>query len=113
MLPVAFGPLNGYRGNNFALRASANPPVEPRDGSLALSGIPWLPRMIDKSRLDIPTLTKLDLEYPCPRDQQLLKQLRLSGEEFQAITTQHHADEQIVSELRRLGRVPATPTSKC
>ena len=45
---------------------------EPRDGSLALGGIPWLARMIDKARAKADG-TIGDYIYPCPKDQELLK----------------------------------------
>jgi hypothetical protein len=75
---------------------------EPREGSVRVAGIPWLARMIDKSRLEAAgVIDEFDLEYPCPMDQGLLKQLGLSGDEFQKITLSAKSDEEIVEELKR------------
>lgn len=77
---------------------------EPRDGSVSIGGIPWLARMIDKSRLDAAgEIDKYDLEYPCPMDQRLLGQLGVDAETFQRITTNTQSDEEIVRELKQLG----------
>ncbi|MDH4378561.1 MAG: DUF5069 domain-containing protein [Vampirovibrionales bacterium] len=77
---------------------------EPRSGSETVAGIPWLARMIDKSRLEAEgTITALDLEYPCPMDQRLLSQLGVDAKTFQAITTHANSDAEIIEALQTAG----------
>jgi hypothetical protein len=77
---------------------------EPRTGDIAVGGIPWLARMIDKSRLDAAgEIEALDLEYPCPMDRNLLRQLGVEADAFQQIAVSASTDEQILAELQRLG----------
>lgn len=74
----------------------------PREGSVRVSGIPWLARMIDKARLEAAgEIEQFDLDYPCPMDMGLLNQLGLSGEEFQKIAVAASSDEEIIDELKR------------
>ncbi len=75
-------------------------PKEPRSGSDKVGGIPWLARMIDKARLDAAgEIDVYDLEYPCPMDQGLLRELGISSTLFQEIVTKADSDEEIVQEL--------------
>ncbi len=75
---------------------------EPREGYVTVAGIPWLARMIDKARLEAAgVIDELDLEYPCPMDQQLLQKLGISGKAFQEIATQNQSDQAIVDELKK------------
>lgn len=77
---------------------------EPREGSVQVGGISWLGRMIDKARLEAAgQIEKLDLEYPCPMDQQLLRQLNVDAKTFQNIAVSANTDEQILFELQRIG----------
>ena len=77
---------------------------EPRSGSVALGGIPWLARMIDKARLEAAgEIEPFDLEYPCPMDQQLLAQLGLDGKTFQQIAVKAQSDDEILSALKAHG----------
>lgn len=78
--------------------------AEPRSGSVALGGIPWLARMIDKARLEAAgEIEPLDLEYPCPMDQQLLAELGLDGKAFQKIAVDAQTDDEILSALKQHG----------
>lgn len=81
------------------------PPTQaPRSGDVAVGNIPWLARMIDKSRLEAAgTIDDFDLEFPCPMDQRLLSQLGISAEQFQKITVSASTDDQILFELERIG----------
>ncbi|MFN8614675.1 MAG: DUF5069 domain-containing protein [Vampirovibrionales bacterium] len=79
-------------------------PPEPRSGQTTLYGISWLPRMIDKARLQAAgTIELLDLEYPCPMDQRLLHQLGIDAHTFQAIALQNPSDAGIVEALTAKG----------
>ncbi len=76
-------------------------PTEPRDGSQTLAGKSWLPRMIDKARLEAEgTIDEFDLEYPCPMDQRLLADLGISGKDFQAIVVESASDKEILQKLQ-------------
>jgi len=78
--------------------------TEPRSGSIALGGYPWLARMIDKARLDaLNALEPLDLEYPCPMDQRLLNQLKIDATTFQSIVMASENDRQILEGLVKQG----------
>jgi hypothetical protein len=77
---------------------------EPRSGDVQVGGMPWLARMIDKARLEAAgEIEKLDLEYPCPMDQRLLKQLGVEAQAFQQVAVSATSDEQILSELEKIG----------
>lgn len=77
---------------------------EPRAGSQSVGGIPWLARMIDKARLEAAgEIDQFDLEYPCPMDQSLLRQLQIDAKTFQQIAVNHPADETILAELEKAG----------
>lgn len=77
---------------------------EPRSGSVTVAGVPWLARMIDKARLEAEgTIEQLDLEYPCPMDQGLLRQLKIDGKTFQQIATSSKNDDEIVQKLKDAG----------
>ena len=77
---------------------------EPRNGHVQVSGLPWLARMIDKARLERQgEINRYDLEYPCPMDKNLLRQLGIDAHTFQDIAVTAQTDEQIVSELKRIG----------
>ena len=77
---------------------------EPRHGSEVLAGQVWLPRMIDKARLDAAgTIEQFDLEYPCPLDRQLLSRLGVDSVTFQTIAVENTSDEAIVAQLRDKG----------
>jgi hypothetical protein len=79
-------------------------PQEPRDGSIVIGGHPWMARMIDKARLDAAgEIDQLDLEYPCPMDQRLLRELGVDGETFQRIAVSAKTDDEIVQELKQIG----------
>jgi hypothetical protein len=78
-------------------------PSPPRDGSVCLGGMPWLARMIDKSRLSDIDKEVLDLDYPCPMDQQLLRKLGISSCDFQAITLANPADVDVLKALQAKG----------
>jgi hypothetical protein len=78
--------------------------AEPRSGNVQVGGIPWLARMIDKARLEAQgQIDEYDLEYPCPMDQGLLRQLNVDSEVFQKIAVSASTDEQILFELERVG----------
>jgi hypothetical protein len=68
-----------------------------------VAGTPWLARMIDKSRLTPAEKLELDLDYPCPMDQRLLKQLGLDGDAFQKITNENESDDAVVAVLLQGG----------
>lgn len=77
---------------------------EPRSGTVQVGGIPWLARMIDKARLQAQgKLDALDLEYPCPMDQGLLRELGVAAEIFKNIAVSASTDEQVLFELQRIG----------
>ncbi|MCE3234315.1 MAG: hypothetical protein K0Q50_495 [Vampirovibrio sp.] len=77
---------------------------EPRSGNVEVGGISWLARMIDKARLEAAgEIEQYDLEYPCPMDQGLLRQLGIDAEIFQNIAVSASTDEQVVFELERVG----------
>ena len=76
---------------------------QPRSGSVVLGGYPWLARMIDKSRLSDIDKEVLDLDYPCPMDQQLLHKFGISGHDFQAITLAHPTDAEVLQALQAKG----------
>lgn len=77
---------------------------KPRDGSVALGGIPWLARMADKARLEAEgTIDEYDLEYPCPMDQSLLGQLGLTGHDFQQMAVSAQNDDELLKKLSEKG----------
>ncbi len=81
---------------------------EPRAGSVQVAGVAWLARMIDKARLDAQgEIEQYDLEYPCPMDRGLLRELGLSGEEFQQIVMSSENDEEIVAALKERDAIKA------
>lgn len=72
----------------------------PREGYVVLAGKPWLARMIDKARLSAEGLLEaLDLDYPCPLDQRLLRELGMDGQTFQAIVVSCQTDQAIIEAL--------------
>jgi len=76
----------------------------PRDGGVTVGGIPWLARMIDKARLDAANeIEPFDLEYPCPMDQGLLRQLGVDAKVFQDIAVNAKDDDTILTQLKDLG----------
>jgi hypothetical protein len=78
--------------------------AEPRSGNLQVGGVSWLARMIDKARLEkAGEIEQYDLEYPCPMDQNLLRQLGVDAEVFQNIAVSSTTDEQVLFELERVG----------
>jgi hypothetical protein len=78
--------------------------VEPRSGNVQVGGVPWLARMIDKARLEAQgQIDEYDLEYPCPMDQGLLRQLNVDSKIFQNIAVSASTDEQVLFELQRVG----------
>ena len=78
--------------------------AEPRSGNLQVGGVSWLARMIDKARLAASgEIEQYDLEYPCPMDQGLLKELGVDGKTFQNIAVSATTDEQVLFELQRIG----------
>lgn len=77
---------------------------EPRSGDLEIGGIRWLARMIDKARLaKAGEIEQYDLEYPCPMDQRLLRELDVEPGIFQDIAVSASTDEQVLFELQRIG----------
>lgn len=77
---------------------------EPRGGSIEVEGVSWLARMIDKARLQkAGEIEQFDLEYPCPMDQGLLRQLNITSELFQQIAVSANNDETVVKELKKAG----------
>jgi len=85
--------------------------AEPRSGSTQIGGIPWLARMIDKARLErAGEIEQYDLEYPCPMDQGLLRQLGVDAQTFQNIAVSASTDQQVLFELERVGaNLPERP----
>lgn len=85
--------------------------AEPRSGNVQVGGIPWLARMIDKARLEAHgQIDEYDLEYPCPMDQGLLRQLNVDSKTFQNIAVSASTDEQVLFELQRVGaNLPERP----
>jgi hypothetical protein len=78
--------------------------AEPRSGQISVGGIPWLARMIDKARLEAAgEIDQYDLEYPCPMDQGLLRQLGLDGKTFQQIAVNAKNDAEVLSALQQHG----------
>jgi len=72
---------------------------EPRDGKIALGGIPWLARMIDKARAKADG-TIGDYVYPCPKDRELLQKLGLTADEFMEIVLTSQDDQEIVEKVK-------------
>jgi hypothetical protein len=78
--------------------------AEPRDGSIALGGIPWLARMTDKARLEAAgEIDRYDLEYPCPMDSSLLSQLGLDARDFQQMAVSSQSDQELLEKLQAKG----------
>lgn len=78
--------------------------TQPRSGDVVLGGMPWLARMIDKSRLEAAgKIDEYDLDYPCPMDQQLLSKLNLDGKAFQQIAVAAQSDGEILEALKSHG----------
>lgn len=76
----------------------------PRDGGVTVGGFPWLARMIDKARLDAAhEIDAFDLEYPCPMDQGLLRQLGVDAKVFQEIAVKATDDDAILTQLKEVG----------
>ncbi|MEB3287969.1 MAG: DUF5069 domain-containing protein [Vampirovibrionales bacterium] len=76
----------------------------PREGSVAVAGLPWLARMIDKARLQAAgEIEQFDLEYPCPMDQSLLRQIQVDSKTFQDIAAAVSSDDEIVKRLVEAG----------
>jgi hypothetical protein len=79
-------------------------PKQPRSGDIALGGIPWLARMIDKARLDAAgTIDEYDLVYPCPMDRSLLRKLNIEAPDFQQIAVSAQTDDEILAALESRG----------
>ncbi len=77
---------------------------EPRSGNVQVGGIAWLARMIDKARLEAAgEIEQYDLEFPCPMDRGLLRELNVDAEVFQKIAVSASTDEQVLFELERVG----------
>lgn len=78
--------------------------AEPRSGNVAVGGVGWLARMIDKARLQAAgEIEQYDLEYPCPMDQGLLRELNVDADVFRNIAVSATTDEQVLFELERIG----------
>ena len=85
--------------------------AEPRSGNVQVGGISWLARMIDKARLEkAGEIEQYDLEYPCPMDRGLLRELNVDAKTFQDIAVSASTDAQILFELERVGaKLPQKP----
>jgi hypothetical protein len=78
--------------------------TEPRSGNIEVGGLSWLGRMIDKARLDAAgEIDAFDLEYPCPMDRNLLREMGVDADKFQEIAVGATTDEQIILALKNLG----------
>ena len=67
--------------------------------------------MIDKARLEkAGEIEHYDLEYPCPMDQNLLRQLGVDAQTFQNIAVSASTDQQVLFELEKVGaNLPERP----
>ena len=71
----------------------------PRSRSLAMGGIPWLPRITDKARAMLRGNLG-DYIYPWGADKKFLEELGITPEEFTEIVSSSELDTEVVEKMK-------------
>ena len=84
---------------------------KPREREIVIDGLEWVGRMADKARAQHGGYIG-EYIYPCPMDQQVLRDLGMSSEEFMQIAVDAGTDSELATKVKAAsGReTVATPT---
>ena len=75
-------------------------PSSPRSSdNMGVGGVPHLARMADKAALAAEKRLDFDLQYPCPKDQNLLSKLSMGADEFQNLVASSSSDADLDKKL--------------
>ena len=72
---------------------------KPRARSMVIGDIPWLARIADKARAKLSGRIG-DYIYPCGADQNFLRSVNLSAEDFTAMVAQCADDDELITRMR-------------
>ena len=72
---------------------------KPRARGLVIGNIPWLARATDKARAFAEGRIG-DYIYPCPADQQFLREMQIAAEDFTALVTSSVDDDEVIAKMK-------------
>jgi hypothetical protein len=72
---------------------------KPRARGMVIGDIPWLARIADKARAKLADRIG-DYIYPCPADQNFLKEVEMSGEEFLELVAGCDDDDELIAKMK-------------
>lgn len=72
---------------------------KPRARGLVIGNIPWLARAADKARALAESRIG-DYVYPCPADQQFLREMQISAEDFSALVLASADDGEVIERMK-------------
>ena len=72
---------------------------KPRARGLVIGNIPWLARATDKARAFAEGRIG-DYIYPCPADQQFLREMQISADDFTALVTSSADDGEVIAKMK-------------
>ena len=72
---------------------------KPRARGMVIGDIPWLARIADKARAKLADRIG-DYIYPCPADQNSLKEVEMSGEEFLELVAGSADDDELIAKMK-------------
>lgn len=72
---------------------------KPRARGLVIGNIPWLARAADKARA-LAEGRIGDYIYPCPADQQFLREMQIPAEEFTALVMASADDDEVIERMK-------------
>ena len=72
---------------------------KPRARGLVIGNIPWLARATDKARAFAADRIG-DYIYPCPADQQFLREMQISAEDFTALVMASADDDEVIKRMK-------------
>ena len=72
---------------------------KPRARGLVIGNIPWLARAADKARAVAEDRIG-DYVYPCPADQQFLREMQISAEDFTALVMASNDDNEVIERMK-------------
>lgn len=84
---------------------------KPRGREIVIDGLEWVGRMADKARAQHGGYIG-EYIYPCPMDQQVLRDLDMSSEEFMQIAVEAGTDSELAVKVKAASgkETVATPT---
>lgn len=72
---------------------------QPRGREIVIDGLEWVGRMADKARAQHGGYIG-EYIYPCPMDQQVLRDLGMSSEEFKQIAVEAGTDSELAAKVK-------------